>query len=156
MVKDAREQGDKPNTETSEILNSGKFFFSDSDEFIKLCTILERRAKEFVQRVKYSMTFWLRFSTGHWKWLKMRLKNKIFGVCTGRWSKCRVIHPRHWTNVSFTVAFSITTHFPVVWGRGIMAYPELHLCNRERTFSFTLIIDHHQRYEALFKESFQV
>ena len=24
----------------------------------------------------------------------MRLKNKIFGVCMGIWSKCGVIHPR--------------------------------------------------------------
>ena len=104
--KDAREQGDKPNRPRR--FSIVAIFF----RFGWIYYILERRAKEprgFVQQVKHSMTFWLCVSRdiGNEEVQKEQdwLKNKIFGVCMGRWFKCGVIHPRLWMKVSFTVAY---------------------------------------------------
>ena len=73
----------------------------------------------FVQRKAFDDILTGDQVVSHWRW-GTRLKNKIFGVCTGRWSKCGVIHSR--LNESINSTYVI-----------------------ERPFSFTLIINDMKR-----------
>ena len=94
------------------------------------------------------MTFWLCVSVRD---IENEIEEQDFRSVHGEIVQV-VIHRRHWMKLSFTSClFQLQPIFPWYYGAILNS-----LCNRERAFSFTLIIDHQRYYESHFKERFQV
>ena len=79
-------------------------------------------------------------STTHWRW-GTKIEEQDFRSVHGEMAQVWVIHPRHWTKVSFTVTYF---NYTVLYERDrVYWYISTHLCNRDTLLfhSFTLIIN---------------